>query len=187
MTTVGNGFSLFIGGARSGKSALAVELALSYSGRVDFVATATAGDEDMAERIARHRVERPPEWATHELPTFGASDLEALETASTPADGLLIIDCLTMLVANLFFAEASADDIELHVDELSSALAARGAPSLLIANEVGMGVHPPTEMGRSYRDLLGRANKIASSHAETTLLIVAGKAVVVSEVGAEWT
>ena len=91
-----------------------------------------------------------------------------------------------MLVANLVFAEYQADAIVTHVDELAQRSAARSGPTLIVSNEVGMGVHPETALGRSYRDLLGLANRAAAKHAETSLLIVAGRALSLDKVELSW-
>lgn len=177
---LGLGPTLVIGGARSGKSNIVLELGLSWPGTVCFVATATAGDDDMAARIQRHKDERPTGWSGLELPLFGSSDVSDIDGE------LLIIDCITMLVANLLFEGNSDDEITSHVAELGRALRQRQAPSLLVTNEVGLGVHPETELGRRYRDTLGRANRALANTCETSLFVVAGKVVRLSDLDLEW-
>ncbi len=177
---LGLGPTLVIGGARSGKSNLVLELGLSWPGAVCFVATATAGDDDMAARIQRHKDERPARWSGLELPLFGGSDVSNTEGE------LLIIDCITMLVANLLFEGSSDDEITSHVAELGRALQQRQAPSLAVTNEVGLGVHPETELGRRYRDTLGRANRALADTCQTSLFVVAGKVVRLSDLELEW-
>lgn len=178
---VGASLTLVLGGARSGKSDLVVRLAHGWPGSVAFAATATAGDDDMAARIDRHRADRPAGWHLIEQPMFAVEHVDAVDDAS-----LLVIDCLTMLVANLVFADIEADAIVAHVDGLAQRCAARGAPTLLVSNEVGMGVHPETALGRRYRDLLGLANRAVAKHAETSLLVVAGRALPLETVELSW-
>ncbi|MGH1487866.1 MAG: bifunctional adenosylcobinamide kinase/adenosylcobinamide-phosphate guanylyltransferase [Acidimicrobiales bacterium] len=171
---IGEGLTLLLGGARSGKSDLSVKLGQSWSESaaskrtVLFVATAEPLDADMTARIDRHRLDRPTEWETIEQSCFGADDLA--ELSSEP---LLILDCLTLLVSNLLFAEKPIDQ---HIAALSKALAQRAGPSIVVSNEVGMGIHPETALGRSYRDQLGTANRVMAEAATTALLIVAGRA-----------
>jgi adenosyl cobinamide kinase/adenosyl cobinamide phosphate guanylyltransferase len=161
---VGN-VTLLIGGVRSGKSALAVEIGRRHVGEVMFVATAEPFDDDMRLRISRHRHDRP-DWPVIEKPL----DLgDAI--AAAPGDALLIVDCLTVWVNNELHHGGSVD-----AGAVADALVERPGPSVVITNEVGLGVHPETELGRVYRDELGRVNQTIASVATTTLLLVAGKA-----------
>jgi adenosylcobinamide kinase / adenosylcobinamide-phosphate guanylyltransferase len=166
---------LVVGGARSGKSRLAQELAqgaaAELGGGVTFVATATAGDSDMATRIARHQADRPGHWGLVEAPI----DL-ADAVAGTAPDETLVIDCLTLWVANLVFAEHTDAGIEGAAGTLARLVSVRRSPTIVVSNEVGMGVHPPSELGRRYQDLLGRVNQITAAAAGRTLLVVAGRA-----------
>lgn len=157
--------TLLIGGARSGKSALAVEIGRRHDGGVVFIATAEPFDDDMRSRIDRHRLDRP-DWPTTEAPL----ELSAAISAA-PADALLIVDCITVWVGNRMHHGRSVD-----ADELVTALSVRRGPSVVITNEVGLGVHPETELGRIYRDELGRVNRTIADVATTTLLMVAGRA-----------
>lgn len=172
---LGDGLTLLLGGARSGKSDLAVRLGTEHAGPVTFVATAEPLDDDMAARIDRHRADRPPTWPTVERPRFDAADCAALD-----GQDLLIVDCLTLLVSNLLLAEAP---VEPHVSALADALAARPGPTIVVSNEVGMGVHPETPLGRAYRDELGLANRQVAERATTSVLIVAGRALPLEAVG----
>ena len=162
--------SLFVvGGARSGKSRFA--LASQPSGaRVVFVATAQAGDGDMAARIARHRAERPPHWHTLEEPYDLVSRLRA---ACEQAEGV-IVDCLTLWVSNLMLRGDADEWIVKQGDELAALLALRAADVTLVSNEVGEGVHPSTEDGRRFRDLLGTVNQRVAAAADRVVLMVAG-------------
>lgn len=157
--------TLLLGGARSGKSTMALRLATDHAGPVTFIATATAEDDDMANRIANHKAERPSSWTTVEAPS-------ELATAILQADShcLLIVDCLTMWAANRFLAGASCD-----AQEIVDALFVRAGHSIVVTNEVGMGVVPGTPMGRDYRDELGRINRIVSLAADRAVLMVAGR------------
>jgi len=178
---LGRGLTVLLGGARSGKSDLAVKLGEAWTGEVVFVATATAGDDDMAERIERHQAERPASWTLIEHPQFGAADAAAL-----PEDALVIVDCVTLLVSNLLFGDHDERAVVAHVDSLASMLAKRTAPTIVISNEVGLGIHPETELGRTYRDLLGRANRALADHAETALFVAAGKVLPLQDLTIGW-
>jgi adenosylcobinamide kinase/adenosylcobinamide-phosphate guanylyltransferase len=165
------GVTLLIGGARSGKSSLAVEIGRRHEGAVHVVATAEPFDDDLRERIDRHRAERP-DWPTIEEP----ADLVAA-LASPPAEALVIVDCLTVWVANRIHR---GQDDEAIVDGARGALdaaRARIGPTVVITNEVGLGLHPETKLGRRYRDLLGRVNQIWAAGADRTLWLVAGRVV----------
>ena len=167
--------TFLVGGARSGKSALAVELGRRHEGPVVFVATCTASDEDLTERIARHRSARP-DWPTIEEPVELASAV-----ANVDRDALVIVDCLTLWVSNLMLRGDDEPAVTGAAGELAGALVDRRGPAVVVSNEVGLGVHPETELGRRYRDLLGRANQIVAAAADTTLLLVAGRAMRVDD------
>jgi adenosyl cobinamide kinase/adenosyl cobinamide phosphate guanylyltransferase len=157
---------LLIGGARSGKSAFAVEIGRRHAGEVVFIATAEPFDDDMRSRIDHHRMDRP-DWPTIEAPL----DLgDAI--AAAPDDAMLIVDCLTVWVNNELHHRGAVT-----ADDLAAALVSRDGPSVVITNEVGLGVHPETELGRTYRDELGRINQAVAEVAATTLLMVAGRAI----------
>jgi adenosyl cobinamide kinase/adenosyl cobinamide phosphate guanylyltransferase len=158
--------TLIVGGARSGKSSLAVEIGRRHGGAVIVVATAEPLDDDMRERITRHRADRP-EWPVMEAPVRLADAV----TAADP-DALLIVDCLTVWVANEMHHGSEPD-----VNAVAAALSRRAGPAVVVSNEVGLGVHPESELGRRYRDELGRANQAIAANADCTLLMVAGRAV----------
>lgn len=170
-----NRLVVLVGGARSGKSTLAQRLAETEAARtggaVTFVATATAGDADMAARIARHQAERPSGWGLVEAPTDLGPALAGIDP-----DHTVIVDCLTLWVANLVFADRSDAEVEDAARLVAAALAGRPGLSVAVTNEVGLGVHPPTELGRRYQDLLGRVNQLAVAAAGRALLVVAGRA-----------
>jgi adenosyl cobinamide kinase/adenosyl cobinamide phosphate guanylyltransferase len=161
---------VLLGGARSGKSALAVELGRRHVGGVTFVATSPPIDGDLTERIARHRAERP-DWPTIEEP------LDVGGALARAGDDLVLLDCLTLWVNNLMHRGDSDVDIERVSRATAAAAAARRAPTVVITNEVGLGVHPETAMGRRYRDVLGRVNQHWAQAADVALLLVAGQAI----------
>ena len=158
------------GGARAGKSSLALSYASRWDGAVAYVATAEARDEEMAVRIARHRVERPGDWLTVEEP------LELREALEGLGGRLAIVDCLTLWVANLL---ERGDGEQAILEEAAGAAvvaAARSAPTIVVTNEVGLGIVPETPLGRAYRDVLGSVNRAFVERAEEALLVVAGRA-----------
>lgn len=164
------GSTFLIGGARCGKSHLAQRLAESYELPTTIVVTAEAGDDEMVERIDRHRAERPAGWATVEAPR----DLVAT-VASVPADRVLLLDCITFWVAN----RVMADDLDAHIEEeaatLADIFAARTAPVVVVSNEVGHGLVPADAMSRRFRDVHGRVNRTIADGADATYLVVAGQ------------
>ena len=164
--------TVLLGGARSGKSSLAVEIGRHHDGPVSFIATAPAIDADMSQRIERHRAERPTDWTTIEAPIELSDALSGVGD-----DTLVIIDCLTLWVSNLMYAGRSDDQIR-DAGASTSALAAASLSSVVaVSNEVGMGIHPDTSLGRRYRDVLGWVNQTWAAAATTSLLMVAGRAI----------
>jgi adenosylcobinamide kinase / adenosylcobinamide-phosphate guanylyltransferase len=162
--------TFLLGGARSGKSALAVRSASSWSGPVVFVATGTAVDEEMAERIRRHRAERPPGWTTVEEPVQLHEVLRRV-----PIDACLLVDCLSLWVANVLEDGWQDDAVEEEATAVAATAASREAMTVVVSNEVGLGVVPETPLGRRYRDVLGRVNAIFADAASEPLLVVAGR------------
>jgi adenosylcobinamide kinase / adenosylcobinamide-phosphate guanylyltransferase len=162
--------TLLLGGARSGKSARALRLASDWEGQVVFVATGQGLDPEMAARIARHRLERPASWKTVEAP------LELVRAFDTiPTRAFVILDCLTLWVANAIEAGWSDEDVERAGAAVAAIAAAREQPTVVVSNEVGLGLVPQTPLGRSYRDLLGRVNAIFAAEAEQAYLMIAGR------------
>ena len=164
------GVTLLLGGARSGKSDLAVRLAMGHDGPVAFVATAAPGDDDMVERIARHRDERPADWVTVEETIDLAS---AVERAGS--DTAVVVDCLTLWVSNLMLGQETDVEIHSRARALVDAVTARSQPTIVVTNEVGSGLVPDNELGRRYRDVLGRVNRIVTDGASRSALVVAGQ------------
>ncbi|HEX4689978.1 MAG TPA: bifunctional adenosylcobinamide kinase/adenosylcobinamide-phosphate guanylyltransferase [Solirubrobacteraceae bacterium] len=152
---------VLIGGARSGKSSLAVRLAAGSGAPVVFIATGEGRDAEMAGRIARHRAERPTGWDTVEEPV----DLHAAVESAPPA-ACVVVDCLSLWVANLL-EQGSDPDLRVPL---------RNGPMIAVSNEVGLGVVPATPLGRAYRDVLGRVNAAWAAAADEAYFVVAGKA-----------
>jgi adenosyl cobinamide kinase/adenosyl cobinamide phosphate guanylyltransferase len=161
---------LLTGGARSGKSALAVRLASEQSAPVVFLATAQPGDEAMEARIAQHRRERPGSWRTIEEPLHLREAIEGVDGGHC-----MIVDCLTLWTANAL-DRFGAEDAEARATAAAAAASARRGATIAVTNEVGLGLVPDNLLGRSYRDLLGRVNAIWAAAAERALLLVAGRA-----------
>ena len=162
------GSSLFVlGGARSGKSRFAVASQPAHA-RVTFVATAQAGDGDMGARIARHRAERPSTWLTVEEPFDLVPRLERL------TGDAVVVDCLTLWVANRMLRGDSDDAILADADALAALIRRRPFALTAVSNEVGEGVHPETADGLRFRDLLGAVNQRVAAAAERVVLMVAG-------------
>jgi len=164
--------TVLLGGARSGKSALAAQLAGSWAGPVTVVVTGQAGDAEMAERIERHRAERPRSWRTVEAPR----ELEPALTAA-PDGGFVIVDCLTLWVSNLMGQGLAAGQVEQRARAAAAVAAARSGPTVAVSNEVGAGIVPAEAVARRYRDLLGQVNTIWAAAADQALLLVAGRAI----------
>ena len=163
--------TFLLGGARSGKSGLAVRLAAEWEGPVIVLATAEARDDaELAARIARHRLERPAGWRTVEEPL----DLIG-ELGRVPDRAFVVVDCLTLWAANALEAGWSDEDVERAAADAAALAAGRASPTVVVSNEIGMGVVPATPLGRSFRDLLGRVNAVFAAHAERACLVVAGR------------
>ena len=158
-----------LGGARSGKSTLAVQLAAHHR-HVTFLATAEPGDDEMRGRIAAHQAERPSTWATVEEPVELRRAIDAVDPASC-----LVIDCLSLWVSNLLLRGDSTADVEAAARSCAARAAARRGLTIAVTNEVGLGVVPTTPLGRSYRDLLGVVNRIWADASHQAAFVVAGR------------
>ena len=174
--------TLVMGGARSGKTRYAQEVAGRREGPVLYVATAEAGDAEMAERIAAHRADRPGHWATLEAPLHVGAAIQRAQ----PTPAVVVVDCLTLLANNVIVplpegaSQADADAALLReIDGLLAAYATGDAEWLVVSNEVGLGLVPPYPLGRIYRDALGRANQRLAAAADNVLFMVAGLPLVV--------
>ena len=171
--------TLVLGGARSGKSRFALDAHAART-RVTFVGTALAGDPEMAERIERHRRERPSHWPTVEEPY----DLVPRLREACAGTDAVVVDCLGVWVANLMLRGDPDDHVFKQADELAALLALRLTDVTLVSNEVGLGVHPVTEAGRHFRDVLGRVNQHVAAAVDRVVLMVAGQPLTVKDVRA---
>jgi adenosylcobinamide kinase / adenosylcobinamide-phosphate guanylyltransferase len=172
---------LLVGGARSGKSRLAAEIASQRTGPVAVIATGEARDDEMAERIRIHRARRPQSWTTIEEPV----DLEAALRA-VPDEALAVVDCLTLWVSNLIEKGLRDDEIEARARGAASLAAARAGDTVVVTNEVGSGIVPTNALARRYRDLLGNVNSIWAEHSDRSALVVAGQILPLSGLSAIW-
>ena len=170
-------FTFLVGGARSGKSTLAVRLASAFDGPVVVVATAEARDDEMLDRIRAHRSARPAEWVTAEAPLHPLAAVEGIDQKAC-----VILDCLTLWVSNAIEAGASGEQIGAEARTLSSILARRPASSVVVSNEVGLGIVPANALARTYRDVLGRVNASFAAEAARSLFVVAGRGLPLEEV-----
>jgi adenosyl cobinamide kinase/adenosyl cobinamide phosphate guanylyltransferase len=160
---------VLLGGARSGKSALAQRLAGKDA---TLIATAAALDAEMEERIRRHRAERPPAWTTVEETIELGEALAGVDPQSS-----VVVDCLSLWVANVLEAGWADGEVEETAGRVARAAAGRAGLTVAVSNEVGMGIVPVTALGRRDRDVLGRVNSCWVEAADRALLVVAGKAI----------
>lgn len=159
---------LILGGARSGKSRFAENLAIESGLPVTYLATAEAGDREMVERIARHRQERPGGWTTVEEPTA----LGRVLRCQAGSGACIIVDCLTLWLSNLL-AE-SEQTMRKELDELLSVLPGLPGQILLVSNEVGLGIVPDNPLARRFRDEAGRLNQALAAQCERVTFVAAG-------------
>jgi adenosylcobinamide kinase / adenosylcobinamide-phosphate guanylyltransferase len=171
------GLSVLLGGARSGKSELSSRLATTSGRPVVVVATGEARDEEMAERIRRHRATRPSHWVTIEAPLALREAVDDLDP-----EAFVVLDCLTLWVSNAIEAGLVDEEIVDQAREIAAVLAIRDAPSVAVSNEVGLGIVPLNALARRYRDTLGRVNATFVTAADRAYLVVAGKALPLEDV-----
>lgn len=169
--------TLILGGARSGKSSYALKLAEDLGKPVTFIATAQAFDDEMSARIQKHKAERPAHWQTLELPLNIASNVSQIKSDA------VILDCVTLWVTNLmmqFVKDDLVDEVPFmqatqnETEALLSIIHKSNQHWFIVSNEVGLGLVPPYQMGRIYRDGLGWANQRLAKEADTVLFMVAG-------------
>ena len=170
---MGKRLTLVLGGVRAGKSTYAQKLAASGN-RVLFVATAEAGDEDMEGRINAHRESRSADWDTLEEPIYLVSALTPL----LPRYDTILLDCLTLWVSNLMLADSATAsthcDIPAATRGLLELYRSGEASWVIVSNEVGLGVVPPTKLGRKYADELGHVNQLVAAEADNVYFMAAG-------------
>lgn len=164
--------TLVLGGARSGKSALADELGRRAGDAVTYVATCPRidGDVDLARRIERHRSERPPDWTTIE------EQLDLAGAIARAGDGFVVVDCLTVWVGNLQFHGHDEEAVLRASQQALDVIGRRTGDTVAVSNEVGLGIVPADAPTREYRDLLGRVNRAWAAAADRALFLVAGRA-----------
>lgn len=174
---MGKRLIFLLGGARSGKSHYAETWAREHGEQVLYVATAEAHDDDMHQRIAHHQASRPAHWHTLEAPR----ETDQHIAGTTFEYDTLLLDCLTLMTTNILLALPDAatqtdanNAILAQTDKLLDVYKQSDATWLVVSNEVGMGVVPPSKLGRFFRDMLGRANQRMAQHADDVLLLVAG-------------
>ena len=157
------------GGARSGKSRFALTLARQLGARRLFVATAQAKDDEMRARIQKHQESRGPDFATLEVPLALADALAGVKDMD-----VVVIDCLTLWLANLLLDETTPAQIETRVRELGEVLGQQTFHAIIVTNEVGMGIVPETPLGRVFRDIAGSAHQQLSQAADEVYFAVLG-------------
>lgn len=157
---------LITGGARSGKSAIAETMALSFGRPAVYIATAEAQDAEMAARIAAHRARRGAEWLDHPAPRDLAAAL-----AATDGKGPRLVDCLTLWLTNLMLAGADWRDAG---QALVAALPGQRDPVVIVTNEIGMGIVPDNALARAFRDAAGLLNQWVATAADEVYLAVSG-------------
>jgi adenosylcobinamide kinase/adenosylcobinamide-phosphate guanylyltransferase len=174
--------TLLLGGARSGKSAYAQRLAEEAGKSVTYLATAQALDDEMSTRIKKHRSERPNHWQTLEIPLNIAAHVGEIRS------DLVILDCMTLLTTNLLMQFVTDDMVDeapftgavyWEVADLLNAIRTGTQEWIIISNEIGLGLVPPYQMGRVYRDLLGWTNQRLAREADKVIFLVAGIPMVV--------
>ena len=175
---------LVLGGARSGKSTFAERLARRRGGRVLYVATAEAMDEDMERRIMAHRQQRPEEWQTLEEPL----ELTSVLPPVLGGYDTCLLDCLTLWASNLLLSMEGNPNAEQEIQAAAGRLLdvyeQSSATWIMVSNEVGLGVVPPSRLGAVYRDALGRVNQAVAARADRVYFMVAGLALEMKSLGA---
>lgn len=172
-TTGGEGVTFVLGGARSGKSRYAESLITALPHPWVYIATAEVRDDEMAARVAEHRARREAGWQTieaqHELP-------EALK--ATPQGAAVLVDCLTLWLSNLMHSTFRIDEMTLRLEQ---ALTARDGVTVLVSNEVGLGIVPDNELARRFRDAQGVLNQRIAACSGRVVFMVAGLPLTVKE------
>jgi len=161
---------LVTGGARCGKSRLAEELAAGFGSQLAYIATATSGDCEMAERISRHKDRRGPEWQTLEEPL----DLGGVIVGHDGYFSAMLVDCVTLWLTNLLLRYEESSRVLSEVKQFASMFKELKTPLVLVSGEVGMGIVPENELARIFRDLAGEANQIIAAAADEVYVSIAG-------------
>jgi len=159
------------GGARSGKSRYAVEAAKKYGKNTVFIATATALDDEMKERIRLHKVSRPKVWGLIEEPVNLSDTVSGLK----PIYDAAIIDCVGLWVSNLLMADMEDGEIEKKIRKLGASIRkAKAGTVIIVSNEVGEGIVPGDPLSRRFRDMVGLANQIIAAKADEVIMMKVG-------------
>lgn len=161
--------TFIFGGARSGKSSYAVTMA-RHRARVIFVATGEAKDDEMAERIRLHKQQRPVRWQTIEAPQYVAAALRTIPNRTE----VVILDCLTLWISNCMLTGTDDSAIMRQTAEILAVLRKAAYRSVLVANEVGLGIVPENQLARRFRDTAGMVNRLIAERAEEVVFMAAG-------------
>jgi adenosylcobinamide kinase/adenosylcobinamide-phosphate guanylyltransferase len=159
--------ALVLGGARSGKSSFAERMTVTHPRGCVYLATAEVGDDEMAERVRRHRARREANWRTVEAPL----DIAGALVGETEQGAAVLVDCLTLWLSNLM---AAGRDPEHETEALVRALGQVGGPVVFVSNEVGLGIVPDNALARAFRDHAGRLNQRIAEVANSVFFVAAG-------------
>jgi adenosylcobinamide kinase/adenosylcobinamide-phosphate guanylyltransferase len=172
------GCILIIGGAKSGKSRIALDICNTLEKKKIFLATAQALDEEMEERIGRHRRERGKDWTTVEEPVAITKRINELDTE----DSVILVDCLTLWISNLFMKyDNSLQHIQEEIEVFLNSLTQVRGVVIIVSNEVGMGIVPDNELARAYRDVAGSLNQRIAAFSEKVGAVIAGIPVILKD------
>jgi adenosylcobinamide kinase/adenosylcobinamide-phosphate guanylyltransferase len=163
-------FIFITGGARSGKSSFAEKLAKKSAGSVVYLATGQAKDKEMARRIAIHKRSRPETWTTIEEPLKVSAQLLKLPENTD----MVILDCLTLLLSNLFLSKYTEKSILLELQNIINTVKSAKFSLIVVSNELGSGIVPENKLAREFRDIAGRANQQMAANSDKAYLIVSG-------------
>lgn len=161
---------LILGGVRSGKSTFATKIAKESNKKVAYIATSPYFDGDMTERIEQHKKDRPKEWETYEE----QKEIPELLRKIGENYDLIIIECLTLFVSNFLLDDQGEEIIHDKASELLDVLEAGNFNTIIVSNEVGLGIHPENQLGRKYRDIVGRLHQMIASKAQDVFYVFAG-------------
>jgi adenosylcobinamide kinase / adenosylcobinamide-phosphate guanylyltransferase len=174
-----NGCMLVLGGVRSGKSSLALDMCNKMEGKRYFLATAQAFDDEMQYRIKRHQEERGGEWTTVEETIDIARKIMELDSDKT----IILVDCLTLWLSNLYMKyESNVDMVYEEIDKLVQSLSDIKGRVVLVSNEVGMGIVPENKLARMYRDASGTMNRKIAGAARKVVITFTGIPLVLKEI-----
>lgn len=162
--------TFILGGARSGKSRYALKLAKDTAQRVAFIATCQPKDSEMKKRALLHRKARPAHWKTFEEPFEPTLSLKRIGSKFD----VVIIDCLTLMISNLMLKGLKESAIENKINKMLHALKKIKAQSILVSNEVGLGIVPGNALARTFRDTAGRINQVVAGKSDEVFFMVSG-------------